>query len=136
MERCPIRDFDVSDMRRRLPEAVSMLAKMLGQANRVYVHCTAGIGRAPLTVLGYLTLVDTYSPEEAIQLIQRARPEAMPSWEAYYGCWEDLNARYRQAIEKRAHEIYKAGEHKKPSADWRQAEAEVLRSVLTPKRSV
>jgi hypothetical protein len=28
MERCPIRDFDVTDMRRRLPEAILMLANI------------------------------------------------------------------------------------------------------------
>ncbi len=41
-----------------LPEAVRMLYVLkhaLGK--RVYVHCTAGINRATLTVVGYLTFV-------------------------------------------------------------------------------
>ena len=52
MLRCPIRDFDIPDMRRRLPDAITMLAHLRDQGHQTYVHCTAGLGRAPLTVLG------------------------------------------------------------------------------------
>ena len=57
MARCPIRDFDVGDMRRQLPAAISMLTNLATSGHRIYVHCTAGLGRAPLTVLGYLILI-------------------------------------------------------------------------------
>ncbi len=41
-----------------LPEAVRMLyALKHALGKRVYVHCTAGINRATLTVVGYLTFV-------------------------------------------------------------------------------
>lgn len=40
-----------------LPEAVRMLHLLLSMGKRVYVHCTAGINRATLTVVGYLTFV-------------------------------------------------------------------------------
>ena len=40
-----------------LPEAVRMLYLLLSMGRRVYVHCTAGINRATLTVVGYLTFV-------------------------------------------------------------------------------
>jgi hypothetical protein len=131
MERCPIRDFDVPDMRRRLPAAILMLANMLAHGHRVYVHCTAGMGRAPVAVLGYLTLVEGYSPGDAIRLILEGRPGAVPAWEAYYGCCEDLVARYWEAIERRAYELYKLGVHGNAYADWFQAQAEILRSILT-----
>ena len=100
MQRCPIRDFDVPDIRRHLPTAISMLANMVAHGHRVYVHCTAGMGRAPVVVLGYLTLVERYSPDEAIRLILEGRPGSVPAWEAYYGCCEDLVARHRKAIER------------------------------------
>jgi hypothetical protein len=133
MERCPIRDFDVVDTRRHLPAAISMLANMLTHGHRVYVHCTAGMGRAPVTVLGYLTLVEGYSPDDAIRLILQGRPQSVPAWEAYYGCRDDLVARYREAIELRAYELHELGVHGNADADWFQAQAEILRSTLTQK---
>lgn len=131
MKRCPIRDFDVPDIRRRLPAAISILSNMLSRRHRVYVHCTAGMGRAPAVVLGYLTLVDDCSPSEAIRLILEGCPDAVPAWEAYYGCREDLIARHRQAIEWRAYELYELGVHGNASSDWFQAQSEILRSILT-----
>jgi hypothetical protein len=131
MERCPIRDFNVPDMRRRLPSAIFMLANMTAHGRQVYVHCTAGMGRAPLVVLGYLALVEGYSPDDAIRLILEGRPGAVPAWEAYYGCREDLVARHRQAIERRAYQLYDLGVHGNAHADWLQAQSEILRSMLT-----
>lgn len=130
MKRCPIRDFDVADIRRRLPAAVSMLADMISNGHRVYVHCTAGMGRAPVVVLGYLTLVGAYSSDDAIRLILKGRPGAVPAWEAYYGCREDLSALHREAIERRAYELYELGVHADAHDDWLQAQTEILRSVL------
>ena len=40
-----------------LPEAVRLLHLLLTNGKRVYVHCTAGINRATLTTVGYLTFV-------------------------------------------------------------------------------
>ena len=82
MARWPIRDFDIDDMRRQLPDAISTLAGLIDAGNKVYVHCTAGLGRAPLVTLAYLTLVDGLRPDDAIQLILKARPDAVPAWEA------------------------------------------------------
>jgi hypothetical protein len=131
MARCPIRDFDAGDMRKHLPAAVAMLSDMLGHGLRVYVHCTAGMGRAPTVVLGYLSLVEGYSADDAIRTILKGRPEAVPAWEAYYGGLEDLVARHRQAIERHAYALYQRGIHNSASADWYQAQAEILRSILT-----
>ncbi len=130
MTRCSMRDFDIADMRRCLPRAVTELAALRAQGHRVYVHCTAGLGRSPLTVLAYLVLIQGYSPEAAINLINAARPGAVPAWEAFHGCCEDLVSRHRGAIEQRAYELYQQGIHHDAVADWNQAQAEVLRSVL------
>lgn len=130
LARCPIRDFDIADMRRWLPTAIAELAALQQDGHRTYVHCTAGLGRAPLTVLGYLTLVEGQDPELAIQLILKGRPGAVPAWEAYHGCCDDLDATHRQAIERRAYELYQRGENRDANADWRQARAEILRSCL------
>jgi hypothetical protein len=47
MMRWPIRDFDIADMRRQLPSAVSTLAALQATGHRTYVHCTAGLSGAP-----------------------------------------------------------------------------------------
>ena len=131
MARCPNRDFDVLDMRRQLPGAISMLAHLVNLGHCTYVHCTAGLGRAPLTTLGYLILVENFEPHDAIRLILEGRPGAVPAWEAFHGACEDLVALKRNAIEQRAYELYELRIHNNTLADWRQAQAEVLHSALT-----
>ena len=126
MMRCPMRDFDIPDQRRMLPQAVTKLARFQADHQRTYVHCTAGLGRAPLTVLTYLTLVEGQRPEDAIQAILSARPAAVPAWEAYYGCREDLSADYHEVIGNRAYTLFRQGVNRNAAEDWVEAEAEVL----------
>ena len=128
MARSPMRDFDIADQRRCLPDAVAALARLQDEGYWTYVHCTAGLGRAPLTVLAHLILIEGQASEEAIRLILDGRPGAVPAWEAYRGCREDLVTRYRKDIERRAYELHLGGANDDPRADWDQAEA--LRSVL------
>ena len=134
MARCPIRDFDIEDMRQKLPDAISCLARLLGAGHKVYVHCTAGLGRSPLVTLGYLTLVDNYTPDDAIQTILIARPDAVPALEAYHGCVNDLQDRYRPAIAQRAYELYQSGINGNADADWLAAKTEIFRTELTRER--
>ncbi len=93
LRNAPMRDFDGEDQRKRLPEAVAKLSELLGARHRTYVHCTAGINRAALVVLAYLTFVEGMAVPEAIALIHRGRPEASPYWDSYYGCRDDALAR-------------------------------------------
>jgi hypothetical protein len=132
MSRSPMRDFDIADQQRHLPRAVAALADLRARGHRVYVHCTAGLGRGPLTVLGYLTWIEGCTPEEAVRLILRGRPGAVPAWEAYHGSRQALIAGHRRAIERRAYALYERRQEAQGDAesDWRQAEAEVIQSVL------
>mmetsp|Transcript_17659 Transcript_17659/g.29840 ORF Transcript_17659/g.29840 Transcript_17659/m.29840 type:complete len:229 (+) Transcript_17659:558-1244(+) len=53
----PIHDFNQTDLMARLFEAAKCLNDMINnQGLKVYVHCTAGMGRAPACVLVYLCL--------------------------------------------------------------------------------
>ena len=131
MTRCPIRDFDIADMRRCLPAAVKTLSSLISQSHRVYVHCTAGMGRAPLTVLGYLALVDRYHPDDAIRLILAARPESVPAREAFEGCVADLAEQHWEAIKRRAYDLYAQEINGDAHSDWVQAQGEILRTALT-----
>ncbi len=130
MARHPLRDFDLVDQRKNLPYAVVELAQLQAAGHRSYVHCTAGMGRAPLVVLGYLTLVERIDPEEAIRKILKGRPVAVPSWEALHGARTDLVSQYRRKIERRAYELYERGVNGNARADWCEAEADVLSNAL------
>lgn len=130
MARCPIRDFDVTDMRRHLVPAVGMLDALLRARQRVYVHCTAGVGRSPLVVLGYLTLIEGCAMEDALALIRARRPTVCPSLEAYQACREDLVERFGARIARRAAQLCGPDLLARSTQAWAQAEREVLRDVI------
>ena len=48
------RDFDPNSLREELPKAVCGLQRAISEGKTVYVHCTAGLGRAPAVVIAYL----------------------------------------------------------------------------------
>ena len=73
----------VSHQALMLPEAVRMLYLLVSMGKRVYVHCTAGINRATLTVVGYLTFVLGTPLDQALAQVKAARPQAHP----YVDCW-------------------------------------------------
>ena len=131
MARCPIRDFDPEDTQRRLPDAVRSLAGLQAEGHNTYVHCTAGISRAPLTVFAYLTLVGGISRDRARKLVMEGRPESVPYWEAYDGARADLVTKFSEAIERRALELQRLRPGTKASDALDQAEAEVLRAALS-----
>ena len=63
---------------------VRKLALFRAMGKRTYVHCTAGINRASLTVLGYLTFVEGMTYDQALAIVRESRPQANPyavSWE-------------------------------------------------------
>lgn len=131
MVNAPMRDFDPPDQRLQLPRAVTALTRLLADGHRVYVHCTAGINRSPLTVLGYLSFVETRPAEEALALIRRGRPEAEPYWDTYQGCRRDLAECHRSAISERAWELSRRHPERPSDVNWRQAEREVIREAFT-----
>lgn len=58
IRRPSIVDFNADSLRHQLPKAVREVAAALAAAEagggRVYVHCTAGLGRAPAVCIAYL----------------------------------------------------------------------------------
>ncbi|MDG4554199.1 MAG: dual specificity protein phosphatase family protein [Candidatus Competibacter sp.] len=130
MERGPMRDFDPEDQRRRLPEAVRTLHALLGQGHRVYLHCTAGINRSSLVAVAYLTWIEGQPLDEAMALLQRARPEVSPYWDAYEGCGRDLLARHARQIRQRADELGRQNPGQSAEVHRLQAEREIIRVAL------
>ena len=78
IERFPIIDFDEADLGNKLAQPVKALHAFLSLGNRVYVHCNAGVCRAPATVLGYLCHYRGMNIEQGLEYIRRNRPQAHP----------------------------------------------------------
>lgn len=73
LQRHPMRDFDPEDQRTRLCGAVDQLARLLTVQHRVYVHCTAGVGRAPAVAIGYLSWHQGWRLDQAYEYVRQQR---------------------------------------------------------------
>ena len=127
----PMRDFDADEQRLRLPDGVRTLGELLSAGHRTYVHCTAGINRAPLVVLSYLTFVEGMAAVDAMALIKRGRPEASPYWDAYQGCRQDVLAAHAAALQARARDRSRPNRTAAVGGDDDLAENEVLRRAFS-----
>jgi hypothetical protein len=50
---CQIIDGCPPDLRKNLPRAVGVLDKLIKDDRKVYLHCTAGVGRSPSVAVAY-----------------------------------------------------------------------------------
>ena len=82
VQRFPIFDFDEGDLGDKLPAAVHALRERLTEGHRVYVHCNAGVCRAPATVLAYLCHYRGMTISQGLEYIRRQRPQANPYQES------------------------------------------------------
>jgi protein-tyrosine phosphatase len=94
--RFPIRDFDPFELRRLLPRAVARLAlahRPPGQpgseGGSVYIHCTAGMGRAPAAALAYMTWLRGWDLDQAYAHLRASRA-CSPKLEAVRAATTDL----------------------------------------------
>ncbi|GAA0165753.1 protein phosphatase [Lithospermum erythrorhizon] len=72
--RAEIRDFDAFDLRMRLPAVVSTLHNAINRNGGItYIHCTAGLGRAPAVALAYMFWVLGYRLSDAHNLLMSKR---------------------------------------------------------------
>ena len=90
VQRFPIIDFDEVDLGNRLAEPVKALNALLQVGHRVYVHCNAGICRAPATVLGYLCHFRGMELEQGLEYIRANRPQVNPYRSAVKKALEQL----------------------------------------------
>lgn len=88
--RAEIRDFDAFDLRMRLPAVVSILHKAINSNGGVaYIHCTAGLGRAPAVALAYMYWVLGYKLSEAYEFLLSKRA-CCPKLEAIRSATADI----------------------------------------------
>jgi protein-tyrosine phosphatase len=52
----PIRDNDPQHYIKRAPDVLKIVEELFKANHKIYIHCTAGIGRAPQTALLHLIL--------------------------------------------------------------------------------
>ncbi|CAN1328524.1 Phosphoglucan phosphatase DSP4, amyloplastic [Linum perenne] len=96
--RAEIRDFDAFDLRIRIPAVVSKLYKAINRNGGVaYIHCTAGLGRAPATVMAYMFWVQGYKLKEAHDLLLSKR-SCFPKMEAIKSATADILAGFRKKV--------------------------------------
>jgi len=78
----PIHDFNEEDLKSKLYKGACLLKEMLDEGLQVYVHCTAGMGRAPAVVLVYMCLFLDYDPDEADAFVKSYRKVSVPNLRA------------------------------------------------------
>jgi len=92
VQRFSIIDFDETDLANRLTQPVMALNELLQLEHRVYVHCNAGICRAPATVLGYLCHYRGMTIEKGLKYIRAHRPQVNPYKGAVAKALEQLDS--------------------------------------------
>jgi protein-tyrosine phosphatase len=85
--RTPIQDGSSDDMASRLEPALRDLAALLHERQRVYLHCNAGLNRAPTLAIAYLHAHHGMSLNEAMAHVKKRRAcgPFMTVLEAHFG---------------------------------------------------
>jgi hypothetical protein len=60
-----------------LQKGITFIRERIADGGKVYIHCTAGVGRAPSMAAAYL-VAEGYTLDEALDLIRQARPFIKP----------------------------------------------------------
>ncbi|KAJ9159864.1 hypothetical protein P3X46_025324 [Hevea brasiliensis] len=96
--RAEIRDFDAFDLRIRLPAVVCKLFRAINQNGGVtYIHCTAGLGRAPAVAMAYMFWVQGYKLGEAHDLLLSKR-SCFPKLDAIKSATADILTGLRKRL--------------------------------------
>ena len=84
--RIPVPDGDVGVLAARLPAIVDRIATWIADGRRVYLHCNAGMNRAPTAAIAYLHIHRGMSLADAVAFV-KARRLAIPYLEALRACY-------------------------------------------------
>lgn len=84
--RFPVADGDVDGLAARLPAVVDDLHARIADGHRVYLHCNAGMNRAPTAAVAYLHVYQGISLAEALAFVT-ARRNAVPYRAALRRCY-------------------------------------------------
>ncbi|CAD7700856.1 unnamed protein product [Ostreobium quekettii] len=71
----PIRDFDPQSLRQRLPKIVAEFSRQHERVGgAIYIHCTAGLGRAPAAAIAYMYWCKGWKLKDAVDYLVARRP--------------------------------------------------------------
>jgi protein-tyrosine phosphatase len=82
-------DFDPHSLRTILPQAVALLNDARSQRGRVYLHCTAGLGRAPAVAMCSLFWNTDMNLDQVYEYVTNIRP-CGPNIDAIRGATFDV----------------------------------------------
>jgi hypothetical protein len=137
--RVGVRDFDRDDATAMLPDAVRVLAALVGSGRKVYVHCTAGINRAPLTVVGYLVFVKGWLVDDAVAAVKKTRSVANPYVDTLYGAKARMLHGRNDELTTLSRALYEArkGKPETPGQnDWFDAEDQLIQRLFARRLAV
>lgn len=77
--RYPITDFDATSLHSRLLGAAKLIDDLISRGKQVYIHCTAGMGRAPAVAVAYLCWAKNWDLDEAVAHVKKYRTVAVPN---------------------------------------------------------
>jgi len=72
--RIPVPDGDLVEFARQLGGIVRLIHDLVSTGERVYVHCNAGMNRAPTVAIAYLHSHCGFALEEARNFVKQRRP--------------------------------------------------------------
>lgn len=130
MARTPMTDFNRSDQAKRLPNALRALNALLEAGHTVYVHCTAGINRAPLSVVAKMAFIDGVEDDAAFAFVKTHRTVAEPYRVSFDDCRKLLLDGQHERIAAEAFEIYQKHGNPDSEANWKAAERHVLKQII------
>jgi hypothetical protein len=87
--RTPAVDFDPNSLRATLPRAVAAMERARTLSGKVYVHCTAGLGRSPAVAIAALYWFTSMQLDDAYKYLTGIRP-CGPNKDAIRGATYDL----------------------------------------------
>ena len=73
--------MNTNDLVEKAFKGANILKDLVDKYKKVYVHCTAGISRAPHIVICYLCLFKGFELEVAIKFVRERRTSAIPNKE-------------------------------------------------------
>jgi len=74
----PIIDGDATSIRTALDGVVALVHSLIGGGRRVYVHCSAGMNRAPTVAIAYLHVHAAMPLDDARRLVKERRVVSVP----------------------------------------------------------
>jgi len=73
MVRLAVPDASAKHLAHALESAVAQLHRLLAAGQRVYLHCNAGINRAPTVAIAFIHLHRTMALDEAVRFVRQRR---------------------------------------------------------------